>query len=64
MRNEYDVLILKSDRVEISYTTSVETGCRPCLSTTFEINRSATNIFRSLDMLIPRISLLSDSIAI
>ncbi len=43
---------------------SVETGCSPYSSTTSEINRSiATNIFRSFDILIPSISLLSGSIA-
>ncbi len=43
---------------------SVETGCSPYSSTTYEINRSiATNIFRSFDILIPSISLLSGPIA-
>jgi hypothetical protein len=47
-----------------SDSISVETGCSPCSSTTSEINRSiATNIFCSFDILVPSISLLSDSIA-
>ena len=42
---------------------SVETGCSPYSFITLERKRSATNIFRSLDMLIPRIFLVSHSIA-
>jgi len=42
---------------------SVETGCWPWIPTKLEINRSAKSIFLSLEILIPRISLLSSSIA-
>ncbi len=44
--------------------SSVETGCWPWISTNLEINRSAMNIFCSVDMRVARISLLLDSIAI
>ncbi|MDQ6723459.1 MAG: hypothetical protein M3Z01_04250, partial [Thermoproteota archaeon] len=42
---------------------SVETGCGPWTLINPEINRSAMNIFLSLNMVIPMISLLSNSIA-
>jgi hypothetical protein len=63
-KNECDVLVSGIYRlVADTSTASVETGCLPCSSTTSDLNRSiATNIFRSFDMLIPRISLLSGSI--
>jgi hypothetical protein len=44
-------------------TPSVDTGCFPYSSTIYDRKRSATNIFRSLDILDLRISLFSGSIA-
>lgn len=41
---------------------SVETGCWPWILTNLETNCSASGIFLSLDILIPRISFLSSSI--
>ena len=48
----------------IPSTSTVETGCSPYSFIALERKCSATtNIFRSLDMLIPRIFLVFDSIA-
>ena len=62
LQNEYDDLYSRVSARVHHVLPSVETGCLPCSSTISEINRSATNIFRSLDIRIERISLSFGSI--